>query len=66
MCGRPNIAYWTLLDEDKFQQDSLNAHVVKNEFNASATHQPSMVHKAKRLNMMLITGDQDKVVTLQH
>jgi hypothetical protein len=36
---------------------------VKIEFDAPAIHQPSMVHEVERLGMMVISKDQDKVVT---
>ena len=36
---------------------------MKIEFDAPAIHQPSMVHEVERLGMMVISKDQDKVVT---
>ena len=61
-----------LLDGEKVQQESKileGTHVVKSEFDASATYQPFMVHEVKRLDevdkldTIVLLVDQDKAIS---
>lgn len=53
-----------LLDKGKIQQESkeLEGANVKNNFDASTTHQPSIVHEVEMLDTMVLPIDQDKAI----
>lgn len=53
-----------LLDKGKIQQESkeLEGANVKNNFDASTTHQPSIVHEVEMLDTMVLPIDQDEAI----
>ena len=53
-----------LLDKGKIQQEckELEGANVKNNFDASTTHQPSIVHEVEMLDTMVLPIDQDEAI----